>query len=183
MFEKKTSVVLILNSLILSTWLAIFFGRQLSAVSQAVLKDERSNTLQQTVNRDPAIDTLERTQSQTLPSFTTLELCNRTSNPIYTAYVNGAIDRGWNSHGWLKVQGKKCRIIDLGSYTYDFIYVYAQSGQTSWGSNDAYFCINKKKNFDFPNSNEMNCNSSKLKRVGMIKQSVQPGQNTYNFNP
>jgi uncharacterized membrane protein len=172
MFKQKISVVLILSSLVLFTSLVIFFGKQLSAASQNENVDSAIGTDEIKVN----------SQTGTMASKTTLQFCNRTSSSIFTAYVNKSIDRGWNSHGWFKVQGKKCQTIDLGFYIGN-VYVYAQPEQQNWERGDTYFCINKKNRFDFPNSNEMNCSGSELQMVGMIQKTVKPGQNIYNFNP
>jgi uncharacterized membrane protein len=114
-------------------------------------------------------------------SNTSINFCNRTSEPIYAAYAAYDQNNGWQSNGWYKVEPQQCRDVSLGRVYTGNTYVYGMQGSTYWGSGDASLCIDQKNAFTIRHSDTDTCSGGNFKKVPMTRLSVNPGQNNWNL--
>ncbi len=118
---------------------------------------------------------------------TTLRLCNTTTTPITSAYaVAGAAAGQWRSTGWIALDPRGCRDVDLGSYT-GKAYVYAErnGGDQYWGTGPVNMCVNKTQPFTLDDStNQSKCSQDiSQKMVPTFELDLKPGTLTFTFSP
>lgn len=115
-------------------------------------------------------------------SKTSINYCNRTSEPIYAAYAAYDQNNGWQSKGWYKVEPQQCRDVSLGKVYKGNVYVYGIQGTGYWGKGDASLCIDQKDAFAIRHSDTDTCSGGNFKKVPMTRLSVNPGQNNWNMD-
>jgi uncharacterized membrane protein len=116
--------------------------------------------------------------------MTTLNLCNRSSRPMIYAAIAQWLDNeyGWVSRGWFKIPAGKCDKVPIDLDYTGSVYVYGSAPDgTEWDSTDAKFCIKTYDTFDIDNADALTCPARDFSIVGMVKQDVKPGSNTFNF--
>lgn len=119
--------------------------------------------------------------NEPLPTTTSINFCNQTSDPIYTAYAAYTTNNGWRSIGWYRIDAQRCRDISLSQEYRGNVYVYGEynRGERYWGNGDASLCVNQNDSFNIPYADQAACNGSNFKRVPMTLLTVAPGQNTW----
>ena len=74
-------------------------------------------------------------------------ICNDFKQSVQVAYAshNG---RDWESQGWWTIRPNQCTVLEPGSLTNRFYYLYARSvdGRTFWGG-DYFFCTHEPNSF------------------------------------
>lgn len=116
------------------------------------------------------------------PTTSSINFCNRSSHgDLYATYLSYDAPSGWQSHGWYKVSSGTCRNVQIGRAYNGDIFIYAQSGNTTWGSGGATFCVHSTQPFTIPNADQ-SCIGEGYRRVTGSKFSIKTGHNTWTFN-
>ena len=112
-------------------------------------------------------------------------LCNRSKfNKIYSAIAY--YDNGWTSKGWYALDKDTCKEVPvLTSRPYNgYIFLYAKTGSTNWGSGQYRFCVRSGGAFNISNADKTCNQTSKdsFAKFGKALTVKANSLNSWNFN-
>jgi Protein of unknown function (DUF1036) len=123
---------------------------------------------------------------------TILRMCNvsnhATVNAAYAYWDSETRGRqpGWTSVGWYTLPKGQCAALPIiGNSTNEtylgYVYIFGVDGGEEWRAQDGAFCIDDTSGFVFPDSDKMPCDRPPLRRVGMARFHIEPGENDWQF--